>query len=282
MRRLATRPSGPSTTRNASGSVRTVWISISAVPSSSLPRYARWSVTTRVSSGAPDCFSTSAACASSSTTLFFSMRSAPGNAWASASRWLRNTSAVAGAATARSTASASSARLERIPEPHGHLVRRSGVAHRVVVPILELQHHVRMRVEVHAAGVEPVRLVPIGVEAARHVELRVDVLDAPERLELVRLGAEQQRVDVVRELAVAAEHLVGDRAFEVGIRREHVGELARVRQAGEREQTARAQRAVPVLRVALEDPEPRVGDFAARHLDVLPRVADVDGAAEQE
>src|SRR4030095_485741 len=126
-----------------------------------------------------------AACASSSTTVFFSMRSASGNARASASRWLRNTSAAAGAATERSPSSARAARLERIPQPHRELVGDLARAHRLEVPVLELQHHVRVGIEVHPALVDPERLIAVGVEAAGHVVLRVGVLDPDETLPVV-------------------------------------------------------------------------------------------------
>src|SRR5262245_28782456 len=137
------------------------------------------------------------------------MRSAPGKASRSASRWLRNTSAAAGTAVATVSSSASAIRLERKSDPQSDLVGPAGRPARVDAPVLDLEHDVRQRVVVGAARVHPVGLVAVGVEAARDVVLRVDVLDAHERLELVRLVAEQPRVDVVCDLAVAAEHLVG-------------------------------------------------------------------------
>src|SRR5262245_1348997 len=114
-----------------------------------------------------------------------STRSASGKARANASSRLKKTLASATGATHSSAAHRATpiAALEDQPEPRIDLVSCRALL-RALVPVIELQDHLRNRIELQAGGHDLELLAAIRLEARRHVVLRVDPLHAHEGLEL--------------------------------------------------------------------------------------------------
>src|SRR5262245_50768507 len=244
--------------------------------------------TIRVSTGARASSSTRRACSSLSTCVSSSTRSASGKASSIASFWLWKTSARAAPAPESASAAARSpSALERVAEAEVDLVGELPPV-RFPVAVVELEHHVRDRLELEPDRVDHDLLASVRAEAGGHVPLRVIPLEAVEGRQEALGAGEEQRQHVVRDLAVAAEQAFGDRR---GVREELRGlklprERARVADVRHREEPAQVKAVRLVLRVRLPEHGRRRRELrgAAGDLDplVLSRGARVDRAAEQE